>query len=160
MRKTYKRHSSARGFSLIELMIVIAIIGILIGVGVPAWRLMVRRGNETAATQTIDTIKKVQADYSIGHRGEYGTFEQLIKEGALDERFAGDAPVVSGYIFTMKVVPKSSGQPATFTVNADPQSSEGIGATGKRHFYFDPSLSTIRENPDQPATPSDPPIGQ
>ena len=139
-------------------MIVIAIIGILIGVGVPAWRLMVRRGNETAATQTINTIKQLQADYSLGHRGEYGTFEQLIKEGALDDRFKGDAPVVSGYVFTMKVVPKSSGQPATYTINADPQSREGIGATGKRHFYFDPSLSTIRENPDQPASASDPPI--
>jgi prepilin-type N-terminal cleavage/methylation domain-containing protein len=160
MRKLHQRHPRAGGFSLIELMIVIAIIGILIGVGVPAWRLMVRRGNETAATQTIDTIKKVQADYSLGHRGEYGSFEQLIKEGALDERFAGDAPVVSGYIFTMKVVPKSSGQPATYSINADPQLAEGIGATGKRHFYFDPNLSTTRENPDQPATASDPPIGQ
>jgi prepilin-type N-terminal cleavage/methylation domain-containing protein len=159
MRKLYQRNKRESGFSLIELMIVIAIIGILIGVGVPAWRLMVRRGNETAATQTINTIKQLQADYSLGHRGEYGTFEQLIKEGALDERFKGDAPVVSGYVFTMKVVPKSSGQPATYTVNADPQSSEGIGATGRRHFYFDPSLSTIRENPEQPATASDPPIG-
>lgn len=159
MKKFYQRNKRERGFSLIELMIVIAIIGILIGVGVPAWRLMVRRGNETAATQTINTIKQLQADYSLGHRGEYGTFEQLIKEGALDERFKGDAPVVSGYVFTMKVVPKSSGQPATYTINADPQSSEGIGATGKRHFYFDPSLSTIRENPDQPATASDPPLG-
>ncbi len=159
MRKLYQRNKSTGGFSLIELMIVIAIIGILIGVGVPAWRLMVRRGNETAATQTINTIKQLQADYSLGHRGEYGTFEQLIKEGALDDRFKGDAPVVSGYVFTMKVIPKSSGQPATYTINADPQSSEGIGATGKRHFYFDPSISTIRENPDQPATASDPPLG-
>ena len=159
MSKFYQRNKRMGGFSLIELMIVIAIIGILIGVGVPAWRLMVRRGNETAATQTINTIKQLQADYSLGHRGEYGTFEQLIKEGALDERFKGDAPVVSGYVFTMKVVPKSSGQPATYTINADPQSAEGIGATGRRHFYFDPSLSTIRENPDQPATATDPPIG-
>ena len=97
MRQTRKHFSRERGFSLIELMIVIAIIGILIGVGVPAWRLMVRRGNETAAIQTIDTIRKVQADYALGHRGEYGSFDDLIKEGALDERFAGDTPVVSGY---------------------------------------------------------------
>ena len=160
MRNLHKRHSRARGFSLIELMIVIAIIGILIGVGVPAWQLMVRRGNEAAATRTIDTIKTVQADYAAGHRGQYATFNELVKEKSLDERFAGDAPVVSGYIFTMKVVPKTTGQPATYSVNADPQQGEGIGATGKRHFYFDPNLSTTRENPDQPATASDPPIGQ
>ena len=44
MRKT-------EGFTLIELMIVIAIIAILIGVGVPAWQSMVRSGNESAAAQ-------------------------------------------------------------------------------------------------------------
>jgi type II secretory pathway pseudopilin PulG len=139
-------------------MIVIAIIGILIGVGVPAWKMVVRRGNETAAIQVLDNIRKVQADYSIGHRGSYGTFADLIKEGSLDERFAGDAPVVSGYIFTMKVTPKSSAQPASYTVNADPQVGEGLNATGKRHFYLDPSISTIRENADQPAAATDPPI--
>lgn len=160
MRKLHQRRRGERGFSLIELMIVIAIIGILIGVGVPAWQLMVRRGNEAAATKTLDTIKTVQADYAAGHRGEYGTFDQLIKEGALDPRFAGDTPVVAGYIFTMKVTPKSTNQPAFYSVNADPQVGEGIGATGKRHFYIDPRLSTTRENPDQPATADDPPIGQ
>ncbi len=141
-------------------MIVIAIIGILIGVGVPAWRLMVRRGNETAATQTLDTIRKVQADYSLGHRGAYGSFDDLIREGALDERFKGDAPVSNGYVFTMKVVPKSTNQPSAYSVNADPQVKEGIAATGKNHFYIDPNVSTIRVNADQPATGGDPPIGQ
>ncbi|HMF58102.1 MAG TPA: prepilin-type N-terminal cleavage/methylation domain-containing protein [Pyrinomonadaceae bacterium] len=149
-----------RGFSLIELMIVIAIIGILIGVGVPTWKLMVRRGNETAAITTIDTIKKVQADYALGHRGEYATFDQLIKEGSLDNRYAGDHPLSSGYVFTMKIVQKSSGQPSSFSVSADPQLGDGFNATGRRHFYYDPSLSTTRENPDQPATANDPPIGQ
>ena len=158
MRQSFRHRLNERGFSLIELMIVIAIIGILIGVGVPAWKMVVRRGNETAAIQTLDNLRKIQADYSIGHRGSYGTFPELIKEGSLDERFAGDSPVVAGYIFTMKVTPKSTSQPASYIINADPQVGEGINATGKRHFYLDPSISTIRENPDQPATASDPPI--
>jgi prepilin-type N-terminal cleavage/methylation domain-containing protein len=160
MRDKNTPRRGQRGFSLIELMIVIAIIGILIGVGIPAWKLMIRRGNETAAMRTIDTIRQVQADYQFGHRGDYGTFDELIKDGALDSRFTGDAPVVSGYIFTMKVTKKAPTQPASFSVNADPQAAEGYAATGHRHFYFDPGLSTTRENPDQPATATDPPIGQ
>ncbi|MBD0373895.1 MAG: prepilin-type N-terminal cleavage/methylation domain-containing protein [Pyrinomonadaceae bacterium] len=159
MKQTKRQHAYQRGFSLIELMIVIAIIGILIGVGVPAWRAVVRRGNETAAIKTLQTIRDAQADYSLGHRGEYANFDQLIKEGTLDDRFAGEKPVVNGYVFTMKVTPKSSAQPSNYTVNADPQVSEGITtSTGKRHFYLDPSVSTVRENPEQPASSSDPAI--
>lgn len=151
-----------RGFSLIELMIVIAIIGILIGVGVPTWRLMVRRGNETAAIQTIDTIKKLEADYALGHRGEFGTFEELVREGGgLDaQRFSGERPSSNGYIYTLKVTKKAPGQPANYTLNADPEIPDGISASGKRHFYYDPSLATARENDTQPATANDPPIGQ
>jgi prepilin-type N-terminal cleavage/methylation domain-containing protein len=160
MKINHKVDRSQSGFSLIELMIVIAIIGILVSVGIPAWKMMIRRANETAAIQTITTLKQVQADYLIGHRGDYGTFDELVKGGALDQQYAGDAPVLNGYVYTMKITKKSNTSPASYTINADPQVADGYAATGKRHFYFDPSLSTTRENADQPATASDPPIGQ
>ena len=97
--------------------------------------------------------------YYNGHnRSTFGTFDQILKDGGLDARFADATPVVEGYIFTLKVIPKSTTQPASYTINADPQQSEGVGATGKNHFYTDSNASTIHINRDQPASVNDPPI--
>jgi len=161
MKKDYTKHSDERGFSLIELMIVIAIIGILIAVGVTGWRAAIRSTNEAAAVKSLRTIAEQQMLYYNGHnRSTFGTFDEMLKDGLLDTRYAGTTPVVDGYVYTMKVIPRSTTQQASYSINSDPQQSEGVAATGKNHFYLDANSNTIHVNNTHPASASDPPLGQ
>ena len=133
----------------------------LIAVGVTGWRAAVKSANEAAAIKTLRTIAEQQMLYYNSHqRSSFGSFDEMLKEGLLDTRFSGTTPVVEGYVFQMKVIPKSTTNQAGYTVNADPQVTEGVGATGKNHFYLDANSNTIHVNATHPAAITDPPIGQ
>lgn len=154
-RRLYKDQS---GFNLIELMIVIAIIALLIGVGVPAWQSMVRNGNEAAAAQTIQSIRTCQSGYSGRNKGKFANFAELVKSGCLDsDKFSSETPVISGYIFTLKVEEPTGVKPAFYALNVDPQVPDGIQATGTSHFYFDSSLGAVKvTGENRPAKAEDP----
>ncbi len=160
MKNLRRNLKDQRGFNLIELMIVIAIIALLIGVGIPAWKAMINNGNETTAVQTIQTMKTLQTSYASRHQGKFAAnFDELIKSVQLDEKFKGERPVVNGYIFSMTVEEPSATRPAFYSINADPQVSEGVQSTGTRHFYFDSNLGTTKSTDEnRPAKADDPSI--
>jgi len=155
-----RERTGQRGFSLVELMIVISIIGILVAIGIPAWQASVRAANEAAALSHLQRIATQQITYyNTKNRAGYGTFDQLVEGGYLDSRFKGDAPVVDGYVFTMALIPKSTSQPPTFGCNANPQKPTGLTATGSQYFYIGSDSGTPRANGEKPATAEDPPVG-
>ena len=152
--RTVFRLSHRKGFTLIELLIVIAIIGILVGIVVPAYQSSVRKANEAAAVSTLNAIRVAQAKYVGDHKGQYGTFIQLFEEGYLDKRFNHDKPHNRGYVFVLTLQPKSEDKAATFSVNANPEQSHGIGATGRNFYYIDPDSGICYSNAG-PATAAD-----
>lgn len=52
------------GFTLVELLIVLAVLGILLAVGLAGWRSARLRGNETAALSALITINEAQAAFA------------------------------------------------------------------------------------------------
>jgi len=146
--------SKCKGFTLIELLIVIAIIGILIGIIVPAFKSSVRKANEAAAVATLNAIRVAEAKYVIDHKGQYGTFQQLFEEGHLDKRMNYDQPHERGYVFAITLTAKSENTVATFSVSANPEQSQGLGATGRIFYYMDPESGICFSNTG-PATAAD-----
>jgi prepilin-type N-terminal cleavage/methylation domain-containing protein len=151
------RFRDERGFNLIELMIVIAIIGLLIGVGTLAWNAVIKSGNEAAAAQSVDNIRKFEAQFAANHRGNFATFDELIASTGLDEKFKGENPAVNGYTFRLNKVDGSSNGPPKYEIWADPQTT-GTTGSGARHFYTSSVLSTIKANDNEPAKDTDPSI--
>lgn len=112
--------------------------------------------NESAAITNLDNIRAAE-DLYFRANGQYGTFQQLIESGIFQAEVTGDPPTASGYVFTVRVQPKTDTQPASYSVNADPIRPEGRDATGRRHFFASSDVVAVRYNDTRPATKDDRP---
>jgi len=138
------RRNGRRGFSLIELLIVIAIILVIVTIAVPQYNKQMMSAHETAAIQAIRTIHAVETQY-YSQFGRYAV--SLAELGPPASGAAGPAAAdliaadfatgkKSGFIFTVAATPTG------YAVTAVP---EQFGGSGRRTFYSDQTM-TIRNN--------------
>jgi prepilin-type N-terminal cleavage/methylation domain-containing protein len=154
---------SERGFSLVELLIVVAVILIIAAIAIPNFISSKLRANEAAAVENIRTITSANVVYSTtwqtGYAATLGTLggnsasPTATAAGLLDSVLSsGDK---SGYSYSYSAsTPDASGNVNSYTINASP---DVPGQTGVRYFYTD-QTAVIRYNTTQTAGPSDLPI--
>lgn len=73
------RKHEEKGFTLIELIIVITLIGILVGLGLPQFKNATKRTRETALKENLFTIRKLINQYLID-KGKYPQSLQTLVE--------------------------------------------------------------------------------
>ncbi|HOF39980.1 MAG TPA: prepilin-type N-terminal cleavage/methylation domain-containing protein [Candidatus Hydrogenedentes bacterium] len=156
------------GFTLVELMIVVAIIAIIAAIAIPSLLRARISANEAAAISSLRTLSSAQISYQAGCYqdanadgiGDFGTLLQLRDPdgvagvpGFIDEALASGNK--QGYNFVMNPVAGGGGNPPTFSCNADPQSPQ----TGRRTFFVDESGVLRFESNGASATAASPPVG-
>src|SRR5438477_5545093 len=114
-----------KGFSLLELLIVVAIILIIATIAIPSLLRSRQAANESAAVAQVRTITTAEVTYLSSSGGTYGTITQLVAAGLLDSGFNATK---SGYNYSIAT------NGLDYTIVADPASTNN----GRYGYYSVP----------------------
>ncbi|HXX99425.1 MAG TPA: prepilin-type N-terminal cleavage/methylation domain-containing protein [Candidatus Limnocylindrales bacterium] len=151
------------GFSLIELLVVVAVILIIVAIAIPNFLRAKIAANESSAVSSCHAISTAEISYAtmfpnvgfsaaLANLGDGGTQPCPLTPAAscfVDDVLASGTK--SGYTFTY-VQDNSTTPSQGFTLNANPVTAS---VTGQRGFYVD-QTNVIRASPTAPANAGSP----
>lgn len=117
-----------RGFTLIEVMIVVAVIAILAAVAYPSYERYAMRAKRSEAQQLMLAISSKQAQYILDAR----SYTSTIGTGGLNisrEGWTCAASSCGNGAYTVAIVVDNAATPPTFTITATPAGSQAIDGT-------------------------------
>ena len=150
------RSSPRAGFTLIELMVVIAVIAIIAAIAIPNLMAARKASNEAAVISNLRSIAAAQVLFRERDADKNGTHDyafsvvKLVTSGLLDNTFA--TAERQGYFYEVFTPGEALDEWQCLAYPTAP------GKSGDRTFYIDES-SVIRQNTTGFAGPTDPAIG-
>jgi type IV pilus assembly protein PilA len=133
-----------KGFSLIELLIVVVIIGIIAAIAIPNLLAARRSANEGSAVSACRTLHGAQMTYASTYgNGNFAgattmtgaALSQLATPGLVDTTLGTGSK--SGYAFQgikIDAVTGATASPAQFGFSTVPTTTSGVAQTGTRRF--------------------------
>ena len=145
MERSYsKRRLRARGFSLIELLIVIAIILVIIGIALPKFNVAQMSSRELAVQQEVRTINTAQVQF----QSQFGRYAATMAELGPP---ASGAPGPSGADLVPASLASGEKDQYQFVMTATQQgytivaTPKVFNSSGRKSFYSDQSM-VIRDS--------------
>ena len=113
--RTWKRNglTGARGFSLIEVIVVVVMLGLLAAIAIPNYSEYVRRGHRSAAQAYLLDLASRQVQFYLDRR--------VFADNVAALNLAAPTEIANRYTVAIAV---AAGPPATFTITATPIGSQ------------------------------------
>jgi prepilin-type N-terminal cleavage/methylation domain-containing protein len=157
MSKPHSKAHNQQGFSLVELLIVIVILGILSTLSILYLVSSRRAANGASAVASLRVVSQAQTTYSAGVGNKnYGNPIDLFRQDLIDSGLARACnPVIpvdtrsvsnlpalpaaakSGYIFEFSVIPQDPTTTSSFAILAKPLIGSGNARSGDHTYYLD-----------------------
>lgn len=134
LRRSVKRRRGPGGFTLVELLIVVAVLAILASIAIPMYTGFIQKARETAAIGYLKNLHKSQDLYRFDSAlAVYsGDFEELEAMGGVPPGSGSASRVDQDYRFDLSAGPGPGGQPS-WQATATPLKQQATA----RFFYVD-----------------------